>query len=66
MPINIGLVDRLLRIVVGLALIAWAMGYIAGAALQVWGWIGVIPLFTALIGYCPLYSLIGASTSKRA
>lgn len=66
MPVNIGLVDRLLRIVLGLALIAWALGYVPGAAPQVWGWIGIIPLLTALVGYCPLYSLIGASTCKRA
>ncbi|MDO5687176.1 MAG: DUF2892 domain-containing protein [Neisseria sp.] len=57
---NIGNIDRLLRVVVGVALIALTlMGQIG-----VWGWIGVVPLATALIGFCPLYRLLGMSTCK--
>tara|TARA_B110001454_G_C12686751_1_gene420502 strand:- start:527 stop:721 length:195 start_codon:yes stop_codon:yes gene_type:complete len=55
---NVGGVDRALRIVLGLALIALAIT----GKLVPWGWIGVVPLLTGLFGTCPLYSLIGLST----
>jgi CHASE2 domain-containing sensor protein len=56
--VNVGGIDRVLRIVVGLALIALTLlGYIG-----MWGWIGVVPLVTGLIGFCPLYTLIGMNT----
>ena len=55
---NVGGVDRILRIVVGLALIAAA----ATGAIGVWGYIGLVPLATGLMGWCPLYPLIGLST----
>lgn len=59
---NVGVVDRVLRIVIGLALIvATLMG-----ALPVWGWIGVVPLVTGLISICPLYSILGIKTNKAA
>jgi len=54
---NVGGIDRILRIVVGLALIAWAL--LGG---PIWAWIGVVPLATALIGFCPLYPLIGMNS----
>lgn len=58
MKVNVGGIDRVLRIVVGLALIALTLlGYIG-----MWGWIGVVPLATGLIGFCPLYTLIGMNT----
>ena len=57
MKANVGGIDRILRIVVGLALIAWAL--LGG---PVWAWIGVVPLATAAIGFCPLYPLIGMNT----
>jgi sulfite exporter TauE/SafE len=64
---NVGTVDRVVRIIVGLALIAFALGYIApGASLRWIGWIGVIPLATAILGTCPLYSLLGMSTCPVA
>jgi hypothetical protein len=60
---NVGLTDRILRIVVGLALIAFALGYLApGTGFNYLGWIGVVPLLTAVFSTCPLYSLIGVST----
>ena len=62
MTTNIGTVDRVLRILVGLALIAWALGYVPGVYPSVWGWIGLVPLATALVGWCPVYRLLGVDT----
>lgn len=55
---NVGGIDRILRIVAGLVLIALAVTGMVG----VWGYIGVIPLFTAAIGWCPAYSILGVNT----
>lgn len=55
---NVGGVDRILRIVVGLALIAAA----ATGAIGLWGYIGVVPLLTGLIGWCPPYAILGFNT----
>lgn len=57
---NVGNADRLLRIVLGLALIALVF---VGPRTQ-WGWIGIVPLLTGMLRTCPLYSLIGVSTCK--
>lgn len=55
---NVGGVDRVLRIVLGAALVIAAVtGY-----LGVWAWIGVVPLATGLFRFCPAYKLIGLST----
>lgn len=67
MSANVGIIDRVLRVVVGLALVALALGLIPGQPAAVWGWIGVVPLLTGVLGYCPAYSLIGVNTcGKRA
>ena len=58
MKTNVGGIDKILRIVVGLALIAMAALGVVGA----WGWIGVVPLLTGLLGTCPAYSLLGMNT----
>lgn len=61
---NVGGLDRGLRIIVGLVLIALA----ATGTVGWWGWLGVVPLLTGLIGGCPAYSLLGVNTcpvSKR-
>ncbi len=58
---NIGAVDRILQIVVGIGLISLA--FIVPTN---WGWIGVIPLITAFAGFCPAYRLIGVNTCSRA
>jgi hypothetical protein len=63
MGTNVGIVDRLLRVVLGAALIYWA--YINYPE-QWWAWIGVVPVLTALAGYCPAYGLIGIKTSRNA
>ena len=62
MQSNVGTLDRALRIVAGIALIALAALGIVGP----WGWIGVVPLGTALLGWCPAYSLLGIKTCKTA
>lgn len=62
MTTNAGTIDRALRVVAGLALIALtALGTIGH-----WGWIGVVPLATGVIGWCPAYSLLGIKTCKTA
>lgn len=58
MKANVGGIDRILRIVVGLALIAATLAGMIG----VWGWIGVVPLVTGLFKFCPFYPLLGMST----
>ena len=55
---NVGSIDRILRIVVGLGLISLVF---VGPQTP-WGWVGVVPLLTAFIGFCPLYTLIGIHT----
>jgi len=57
---NMGTIDRVLRVVVGVVLIALVF---VGPQTP-WGWIGIIPLATALIGWCPAYSVIGVKTCK--
>jgi hypothetical protein len=58
MKLNVGGLDRMLRIIVGIALIVMTLA----GAIGVWGWIGVIPLATGLLRTCPLYSLFGINT----
>jgi len=63
MTANVGMIDRLLRIVVGVLLIAFALRLGFPETGWNWvGWIGVAPILTAIFGYCPAYSLLGLST----
>ena len=55
---NVGGIDRILRIVVGLALIVLA----ATGTIGIWGWLGVIVLATGVVGICMPYTLFGFST----
>ena len=57
MKLNVGGIDRVLRIAAGLGLVAWAA--VGG---PVWAWIGVVPLATGAIGVCPFYPLLGLNT----
>ncbi|AXS42502.1 DUF2892 domain-containing protein [Breoghania sp. L-A4] len=59
---NIGSLDRILRIVVGIALIVFALYGPADIAWKWIGWIGVVPIATAVINWCPLYSILGIKT----
>ena len=61
MKVNEGTLDRGLRVVAGLTLIALA----ATGTVGVWGWIGVVPLLTGAVGLCPLYSVFGINTCRR-
>jgi hypothetical protein len=61
MTTNIGGMERILRIVIGLVLI----GLAATGQVGLWGWIGLVPLATGLIGWCPPYSLLGINTCKN-
>jgi hypothetical protein len=56
---NVGTVDRALRIAVGAGLIAATVLDLVGP----WGWIGVVPLATGAIKFCPLYSAVGVTTN---
>ena len=58
MKFNVGGLDRILRIIVCIVLIALAVTGTIG----VWGWIGIVPLVTGLFKFCPLYSIIGISS----
>lgn len=63
MSVNMGMIDRVLRVIVGLALLAFALGFISPGTGWNWvGWIGIVPLATALLGNCPAYTLLGLST----
>ena len=59
---NVGIEDRALRIIVGLALIGAALGLYGPSYATVWGWAGVIPLLTGFAGWCPAYSVLGIKT----
>ncbi len=58
MKSNVGGMDRILRIVVGLVLI----GLTLTGNIGIWGWLGVVPLATGAIGWCPPYALFGWNT----
>ena len=58
---NVGVIDRALRITLGIVLIALVF---VGPQTP-WGWLGVVPLATALIGFCPAYRLFGICTTRR-
>ena len=58
MKANVGGIDRIARIVIGLVLIGLAATGTVGA----WGWIGLVPLATGLTRFCALYPLLGLNT----
>ena len=60
MKMNIGSTERLLRIIAGVVIIGLGMYYGSW-----WGVIGLVPLFTGLSRFCPLYSMFGMNTCKR-
>ena len=73
MTVNVGTVDRLLRLIIGLAPVTWAGGFLPQLAVvpPPWGWIvgivGVVLTLTAVLGSCPAYAMLGISTcGKRA
>jgi hypothetical protein len=60
MNANVGGIDRVLRVLVGIALITWAL--MGG---PVWAWVGVVPLATGLFKFCLFYPLLGLSTCQK-
>ena len=58
MASNVGGIDKILRIVAGAGLI----GATVAGALPAWGYIGIVPLATGLMGWCPAYSIFGMNT----
>jgi hypothetical protein len=58
MKTNEGTLDRAVRVIAGLVLIALTLT----GAIGMWGWIGVVPVLTGLIGWCPAYRLLGINT----
>jgi len=59
--LNVGNIDRVLRILLGVGLIGLAATGHVGA----WGYVGVVPLLTGAIAWCPLYRLLGIGTTSR-
>ncbi|MBG6076462.1 DUF2892 domain-containing protein [Polaromonas sp. CG_9.11] len=58
MKSNVGTIDRILRIAIGLALIGLAVS----GSIGVWGWLGLMPLAAGLVGWCPPYARFGWNT----
>jgi len=62
MKSNVGSIDRILRIVIGVAAVTFAM--LSDHELAIWGLVGIVPLGTAVIGWCPAYLPFGIKTCK--
>ena len=60
-PLNVGNIDRALRILLGLVLIGLAVSGTIGA----WGYVGIVPLLTGIAARCPVYDMLGISTTAR-
>lgn len=60
---NEGTVDRIVRVVVGVVLVAaWAFGWLTGTLAVVLGVVGIVLIGTGAVGFCPLYRMLGMST----
>ena len=57
---NVGTIDRVVRVVVGLAILS----LVFVGPKTMWGLLGLVPLLTALVGWCPPYAILGISTCK--
>jgi hypothetical protein len=60
MKVNVGGLDRILRIIIGFVLI----GLMLQGMIGVWGWIGLVVMATGLFSFCPAYRLFGIKTCK--
>jgi len=58
MKANVGTIDKVLRLVAGAALIS----IVFVGPQTPWGWIGIVPIATALVGWCPAYSIFGINS----
>ena len=59
---NVGGIDKIIRVVIGLALLS--LLFILEGNIRWLGLIGIVPLLTVVIGWCPVYSLVGVNTCK--
>jgi hypothetical protein len=57
---NVGAIDRLIRLIIGLIVIAWGI-----YAENWWGMAGIVPIITGALNWCPLYTILKISTIKR-
>ncbi len=57
---NVGTIDRVFRVILGLVLIGFAL--VAEGTTARFGWLGIIPLLTAVVSFCPVYTLLGVNT----
>ena len=64
MKANVGGVDRMVRIVAGIVLLALVFVLQSEGGLWLWGLVGIVPLATGLMNWCPAYSLFGMSTCQ--
>ena len=62
MKCNVGGMDRILRVAVGLLLLALAASNVIG----LWGWIGIVPVLTGLFRFCPLYPVLGINSCRAS
>lgn len=60
MKVNVGGLDRILRIIIGFVLI----GLMLQGVIGVWGWLGLVVMATGLFSFCPAYRLLGINTCK--
>lgn len=58
MKLNVGGIDRIARIAIGMVLI----GLTLTGSIGLWGWLGLVPLATGAIGWCPPYAILGFNT----
>lgn len=57
---NVGGIDKILRIVAGLGLLAFA--FLSDSPARWWGLVGFVPLLTGTVGFCPVYPMLGINT----
>ena len=58
---NIGNIERIVRIIVGLGILS----LVVVGPQTLWGLVGLVPLLTGVIGWCPPYAMLGISTCKK-
>ncbi len=58
MKTNEGTLDRAMRVIAGIVLLA----LLYTGTIGIWGWVGLVPLLTGAIGWCPLYTVLGIKT----
>ena len=63
MPTNVGGIDKLVRYLVGVALLS--LCFVLEGPSRWWGLVGLVPLLTGRFGFCPLYTLLGVNTCKK-